>query len=440
MLEKTIDMLSGTVVLDALPLAEEAAAPAADSPFTLRGDVLLRWYDRTATVAVVPEGVREIGRWAFRDCVGLTEIMLPEGVTAIGFEAFRGCAALTKINIPAGVRAMGARAFLGCSKLDGLRLPQGVAMGAAQSRRSLETFVSDTAAGAEGTALAQSGDFLVHKGALVQYLGHAARVSVPAGLTAIKDQAFRGCDTMRSVDIPASVQYIHDRAFSDCRGLAEVRLPPSPISFGQAVFSGCTALERINFSGGQSPDLFQGCTALKYLDLPEAVAEVSSNTFQGCTGLTRLTALGAAAVVRSWGFWASAADEVVGGFQTALIAPKLEPERVAGPAIRANCALGYLACPHLYDDVQSTRYEAFLESHRAALLEHACRHGLLPLLSQYIGQGALPEADIPALVAIAQKHGQTESAALLLALGAEGGSADALAQKAERDIAELLGF
>ena len=437
MLEKTIDMLSGTVVLDAFPLAE--AQDAAGGPFSLRGDVLLRWHDRAATVAVVPDGIREIGRWAFRDCVGLTEIMLPESVTIFGFEAFRGCVALTKINIPSGMRAMGARAFLGCPRLDGLRLPRGVALGAAQSRRSLETFVSDTAAGAEGAALAQSGDFLIHAGALVQYLGRAAHATVPEGITAIKDQAFRGCDTLRSVDIPDSVQYVHDRAFSDCRGLAEVRLPHAPISFGQAVFSGCTALEDINFSGRQSPDLFQGCTALRQLELPLSVAEVSSNTFTACTGLTRLIALGATSVVRSWGFWASAADEVIGSFQTALVAPRIELERITGPAIRANCVLGYLDSPHLYDAGQSARYEAFLEGHRAVLSEHACRHGLLPLLSLYIARNALPEADIPTLVAVAQKHGQAESAALLLALGAERAGADALADQAERDIADLLG-
>ena len=436
MLEKTLTTLSGTVVLDALvpPEADDAAA----GPFTLQGDVLLRWNDGAVTVAVVPAGVREIGRWAFRDCAALTEIVLPDSVAALGFEAFRGCTGLSRLNIPAGVRTIGARAFLGCPRLAGLKLPDGVAAMAAQGRRSLETFVSERTEADAGGVLARAGDFLIRGGELLQYLGRAALVAVPEGITAIKDQAFRGCDTLRSVVIPASVEYIHDHAFADCRGLAEVTLPDTPISFGQAVFSGCTALEAINFSGRQSPDLFAGCTALRQLVLPERVAEVSSNTFTGCTHLARLTALGAEAVVRSWGFWPRAGDEVVGSCQTALIAPRIAPEAAVGAAIRAGLVLGYLDCPHLYDDAQTAQYEAFLTASRDALLHHAARHGLLPLLEWYIHRDALPGEALPALVDIARQSGRTEAAARLLSF--EVGGADAAAAQTERDIADLLGL
>lgn len=54
----------------------------------------------TVPSQVVFEGkkynVTEIDRLAFRDCVGLTEIILPTSVIAIGSYAFDGCTSFSK--------------------------------------------------------------------------------------------------------------------------------------------------------------------------------------------------------------------------------------------------------------------------------------------------------------------------------------------------------
>ena len=49
---------------------------------------------------VIPEGVSEIGNWAFYGCSGLTSVTIPAGVTSIGNRAFWNCS-LT-IQAPAG--------------------------------------------------------------------------------------------------------------------------------------------------------------------------------------------------------------------------------------------------------------------------------------------------------------------------------------------------
>jgi len=44
--------------------------------------------------------VTKIGKWAFCDCCGLTEITIPNSVTKIGENAFAYCENLEKVTLP----------------------------------------------------------------------------------------------------------------------------------------------------------------------------------------------------------------------------------------------------------------------------------------------------------------------------------------------------
>lgn len=90
----------------------------------------------------IPRGVRKIGKEAFKDCNGLSEIILDANLQSLGVEAFSGCSRLSTITIkdpsslmyigdgafaytgissvvlPASVKTIGSGAFYGCSNLD----------------------------------------------------------------------------------------------------------------------------------------------------------------------------------------------------------------------------------------------------------------------------------------------------------------------------------
>jgi len=90
----------------------------------------------------LPEGLLEIGRGAFEQCISLTEINIPSGLyqinedvfyncislkeinfadssnlASIGDYAFMRCASLTEINIPASIKYIGDWAFANCGDL-----------------------------------------------------------------------------------------------------------------------------------------------------------------------------------------------------------------------------------------------------------------------------------------------------------------------------------
>ena len=53
---------------------------------------------------IIPEGVAEIGDYAFEDCIYLLEAILPQSLRSIGKGAFSGCLHLTRIRLPEGLQ------------------------------------------------------------------------------------------------------------------------------------------------------------------------------------------------------------------------------------------------------------------------------------------------------------------------------------------------
>lgn len=62
----------------------------------------------------IPDTVKEIDLFAFKDCRSLKEVHIPDSVTFIGSSAFEGCVSLGLVHIPASVRLIEDYAFIGC--------------------------------------------------------------------------------------------------------------------------------------------------------------------------------------------------------------------------------------------------------------------------------------------------------------------------------------
>ena len=82
----------------------------------------LFWFSKITEITI-PNGVTEIGEFAFNNCQNLTTITIPDGVTKIGRRAFLNCDNLTTVIIPNSVTEIGGGAFFDCNNLTTVNLP-----------------------------------------------------------------------------------------------------------------------------------------------------------------------------------------------------------------------------------------------------------------------------------------------------------------------------
>lgn len=74
----------------------------------------------------IPNGIKEIGEYAFGECNDLTNIVIPDSVTIIGNYAFYKCSSLTSVSLGNRVIIIGGRASKECTNLTNITIADSV--------------------------------------------------------------------------------------------------------------------------------------------------------------------------------------------------------------------------------------------------------------------------------------------------------------------------
>ena len=321
------------------------------------------------TGIIIHEGITSIGGNAFSGCTSLTSVTIGENVTTIGSNAFSGCSSLTEITIPANVTSIssgssgafssctnltdiiidndkvtgnwgdrfpadnlsvtfkkniGITAFYNCTRLTGVTIEENVAAigsNAFIGCTGLTDIIIDTdkitinqtQTSNWGTIFPDGRYSITFKKNIG--IGNYAfyncisltGISIPAGVTSIGQEAFRGCRNLTTVTFAPDSQLrnIGYLAFYYCESLTSITIPagvtfiPNGLHQSQqypvyGVFAYCTSLETVTFANGsQLEDIgsyaFYSCTGLTSITIPAGVTSIGSDAFYGCTSLTGIT-------------------------------------------------------------------------------------------------------------------------------------------------------
>ena len=127
---------------------------------------------------------------------------------------------------------------------------------------------------------------------LIKYRGQDSEFTIPDGVVSIEENAFYGCDSLKSITIPNSVIFIGNGAFSWCKSLRSIVIPNNVTFIGKEVFCGCESLESVTIQNGVtsiSNSAFNGCYSLTSIDIPNSVTSIGDEAFSGCRSLKSVT-------------------------------------------------------------------------------------------------------------------------------------------------------
>ena len=139
------------------------------------------------TSFTIPDGVTEIGPYAFGYAESLQRVTVPEGLTEFGESALYYCTQLAAINLPGSVTVIGGDAFRECRALNNVILPEGL-----------------TSIG------------------YYAYYGCVSldKIILPDSVTHVGYQAFYGCTSLAFAHVPAAISYMDWSVFDNCPHLA----------------------------------------------------------------------------------------------------------------------------------------------------------------------------------------------------------------------------
>ena len=124
-------------------------------------------------------------------------------------------------------------------------------------------------------------------------------LALPGGVTAIPAVMLYNCASLTDVYIPDGVTSIGGGAFGGCSSLASIALPAGLTKLGEYAFSGCSSLTDISIPDGVTEIChytFLNCTSLTEAGLPASVTVIGAGAFKNCRSLEAVTMSGAASV------------------------------------------------------------------------------------------------------------------------------------------------
>lgn len=262
-----------------------------------------------------------IGVKAFYKASGITQIILPDNVVEIKEDAFGQCVALQSITLSANLKEFNSNILTGTN----IQIINISASNPDYSSQDGVVFSKDMKTLVLYPSTLEAESYTVPAG--VTAIGvrafennkHLKSVVLPAGLTTIGEAAFNGCSYLANVVFPNSLEMIEARAFNSCSnlgaitfeeggtgalliedyafqsaGITEVKLPANLSTLGASAFYRCSQLANLTFASdckldSMSDGVFDGCSALQNVVLPQGVAEIGSHTFRNCTALVSVT-------------------------------------------------------------------------------------------------------------------------------------------------------
>ena len=214
-----------------------------------------------------------IGGEAFGYAYSLKSIALPDGLLEVGDYAFRDSALAGTVCIPASVNHIGFGVFAECHDLEKIEVD------------------ADSACYVDADGVVYTSDLAT----LVMYpVGNMCTLyEIPEGTLVVNEGAFYGAHELTDIVLPFSLTNIEAYAFYDVPNITRIDIPDNVIQISNYAFANDKALENINFTeNSKLPRISYAAfayTGITSFRVPASVTSVAQYAFEGCSRLTSIT-------------------------------------------------------------------------------------------------------------------------------------------------------
>lgn len=259
------------------------------------------------TDAIIPDGVTQIGSYAFVNNKNLKSIRIPDTVESIGSYAFYGCSNLKDVTLSNKITKINYGMFYGCSSIESIVIPSSLTSVDSEAFSGCENLSKVYISNIEnwlnidfaydnynsyGYVFSRGTSNPMFYGADL-YLNNQllTEVTIPDSITTLKKYVFAGCKSLTKVIVSEGVISINYGAFYNCSNIELIQLPTSLTNIGNGAFYGCASLNSIYI-----PDniqtindyCFYGCSSLEVIDLSKNVQYINDYAFYGCSKVKTL--------------------------------------------------------------------------------------------------------------------------------------------------------
>ena len=252
------------------------------------------------TNLVIPNTIVTLNNYVFCNCEGLTSVAIPQSVKIINGNAFMDCKRLANVDIAPSVTVIGSQAFYGCTDLSSITVPRSVNI--------IESEAFNSCPGLTGIIVESGNSYYdsrdncnaIIKTATNTLIAGCQNTVIPNTVTAINGDAFKGCNTLQSIDIPHSVISITGNPFEDCDSLASITVDENnPVydsrdncnaiieTAADKLIAGCQSTIIPNTVTSIGDRAFYSCQELKSIEIPNSVKSIGK--FACCTNLSHVT-------------------------------------------------------------------------------------------------------------------------------------------------------
>ena len=251
------------------------------------------------TDLAIPNTIVTLNNYVFCNCEGLSSVTIPQSVRIINGNAFMDCKRLANVDIAPSVTVIGSQAFYGCTDLSSITVPRSVNIIESEAFNCCPGLTEIIVENGNAYYDSRDNSNAIIKTATNTMIAGCQNTIIPNTVSAINGDAFKGCNTLKSIDIPHSVISITGNPFEDCSSLAIITVAENnPVydsrdscnaiieTAADKLITGCqnTNIPHTVVSIGDRA--FYSCQELKSIDIPNSVISIGKFAFAECTRLT----------------------------------------------------------------------------------------------------------------------------------------------------------